>query len=538
MAYRAEFSISRIGASASGPSDRARLLLEVKDYLLEKINKDDDSPTAVESETADNYAYADINAERYYNDKLWRLAVRLYANEDELRAEVFSGVALEDGAVSSISAPKFMRELAERYECRVGPQRIGAAAPAKNELARLLFSPERKLPVLMVSKDPSGRLPYGDIDRLSGQLLGMAQVVEAPPRGRYRTEWGSRFETYNGAARIVWPGARPHFAGRGKGGFYRPGGSGVSVISEIVSDLDENSSPESFDREFVAVNIACIRFRNEQLRSHAQVDESTELKRLQRRTRRAEIERDRLERALDAEKSERIDAENRLDTALRDVARLEEELERASQADGLEKERDEIRNLKDERDSLADTLSKRDDTIQKLNDELQRYRQSARLARNGQNGLHSLIGDTTKNPGQLSLVGHGLNIMRDPVRKFIIKNLSNGIAFNYGLDDIGSALDRVGADKHRYDNYASELDFGNFRLVVASYAKCFGENAYHLSDKLGRIQTYRNRTIHPTFEESTATQRSKALLTDISEVLGIIGELEEVEQVEELKSAL
>ena len=585
MAYRAEFSINRIGKSAINPADRASLLAEVRDYLVEKIQEGDsradaesgvaddlayankgeggsfnenprhlsgrlyskvrdylerqirgsESRTDIESDAADDCAYAKIEAERHFNDKLWRLSVRLYSNEDELRAEVFFGVALED-EVSSSSAPMFMQDLIELFDCRVGPYPLRVGTLAEYELADLLFTPEHRLPVLMLSRDARGDLPYGGIDRLSERLVGMAHVVEAPPQGRYRREWGYQFDVWDGAARIIWPGAKPHFMGDGEGGFYRPGRR--DFVSEVLDDLDKNGSPESFDREFVAVNIACMRFRNEQLRGNAQADQSTELKRLQRSARKSERERERLERVLNAEQNERIRAENLLDTALRDVERLGEELERASATDGIARAQEEVRNLRHEKDELEKRLADRENTNLKLNNVLQRYRQRERVARGERNGFDSFIGDPTKNPGQLSLVGHGLNVMRDPIRMFIIERLAHGIARNYELDDIGSALDRLGIDTHRADRYASALDFSNFNLVVSSYSKCFGPNAYLMSDRLDRIRANRNRTIHPGFGESTAAQRSAALLNDISIVLEMIGASEESQQVSELMSAL
>ncbi len=531
MAYYAEFSISRIGESTLSPTDRAILLSEVRDYLVEKV-QDSDSRADVESDVADDRAHAKIDAERRLNDKLWRLSVRLYSNDDQLRAEVFFGVALED-EISSSSAPMFMRDLVERYDCRVGPHRLGAAAPEEDDLETLLFNPERKLPVLMVSRDNSGDLPYGGIERLSEQLLGMAQVVEAAARGRYRREWGYQFDVRNGAARIIWPDARPHFLGGGRGGFYMPGRT--DFTSDVVNDLYENSSPESFDREFVAVYVACMRFRNEQLRSHVEIDEPRELKRLRRSVRKAEREQGRLERSLATEQAERIRAENLRDTALRDVERLGEELGRVSKSDEIARAREEARDLRHEKDELAGRLAKREDTIRRLNNQLQDYRQKERAARNGRNGFDSLIGDPSENPGQLSLVGHGLNIMRDPVRKFIIERLT----LKYrGAMGVRSALDRLSVVMERATNLESVLDFGNFSHVVSSHPECFGANAYTLSDKLRKIQSARNRTIHPDFKENTATQRSAALLTDISTVLNMVGASEESQRVRELKSAL
>ena len=201
MAYRAEFSINRIGKSTTSSSDRTSLLLEVRDYLVGKIQDDDsstngestgsdgqayanidenphfnskvrnlsgrlysevrdyierqirgnDSRTDIESDVANDRAYAKIEAERHFNDKLWRLSVRLYSNDDELRAEVFFGVALED-EVSSSSAPMFMQDLVGRYDCRVGPHRLGVGVYEEGNLADLLFTRKRRLPVLMVSR--------------------------------------------------------------------------------------------------------------------------------------------------------------------------------------------------------------------------------------------------------------------------------------------------------------------------------------------------------------------------------------------------
>ncbi len=539
MAYRAEFAINRIGKSTTSSSDRTSLLLEVRDYLVEKIQKGD-SRVDVESDVADDLAYANIDAELHSKDRLLRLSVRLYSNEDELRAEVFFSVALDDEVSSKptpmfIRAPLFMRELVKRYDCRVGPHRLGVTISGEGELATFLFHPQRKLPVLMVSRDAKGNLPYDSVESLSHQLLGMAQVVEAPPQGRYRREWGYQFNVRDGAARVIWPGARPHSLGDGKGGFYMPG---RLEMSEVVDILDKNSSPESFDREFVAVNIACMRFRNEQLRSDAETDESSELKRIQRQARKVERERERLEHALATEQTERTRTENLLDTALRDVERLGEELEKVSATDSIARVREETRDLRREKDELQRKLADRENTNLKLNDELQRYRQKERVARNEKNGFDSLIGDPTRNPGQLSLVGHGLNVMRDPVRMFIIERLAHGIAHNYGLDDIGSALDRLGVDTYRANDYASALDFSNFNLVVSSYSKCFGQNAYILSNRLERIRTSRNRTIHPGFDENAANRRSEALLNDISIVLEMIGASEESQQITELKNAL
>ena len=307
-----------------------RLYSAVRDSLERRV-RDRTSRTDVESDMTDVYAFAKMDAERYFDDGLWNLSVRLYSNHSELRAEVFFSAAHEE-ETSSRPAPIFMRGLVERYDCRVGPHRLGTAE-TEDDLEELLFDPERTIPVLMLSRDTQGALPYDGIERLSEQMLGMALVVEAPPEGRRRSEWGYQFDVWDGAGRIIWPGAGPHFLGDGEGGFYRPGRR--DFVSDVLHDLDRNASRESFDREFTAVRAACARSRIRQPLFHIWPGGYRDTEDLRRRARIAESEQQWLEGTLVAERTKRVRIENELNTARKEAEILREELAAASKVDAV-----------------------------------------------------------------------------------------------------------------------------------------------------------------------------------------------------------
>ena len=119
-------------------------MTEVTQYLADKLDGDDEvTPLNVEKEAIRGHGYALIDTERIFkrkdeSEELWRLAIRLCANEDGLWAEVFTGIVGDDGANVSIrgGTPKFVRDLAEDYLCRIGPHGIGCHK-SKQDLALL-----------------------------------------------------------------------------------------------------------------------------------------------------------------------------------------------------------------------------------------------------------------------------------------------------------------------------------------------------------------------------------------------------------------
>ena len=361
---------------------------------------------------------------------------------------------------------------------------------------------------------------------------------------------GRPFDIYDGFASVIWPGATPH---NRKGQYFNKHRTGngrfVSEVINSVVDYSLQDSQEIFESKFVASRMACIQFRNDQLRKlvrdSEQVDESVEIKRLERRARKSEEKFERTQRELENQTEANQRSENLLITTQADVARLKEELERASQNDGVAVERKVSRELRlkllyveRERDELNKTLAKKESTISKMNKSLQNYRQRERT---GANGYDSVLGDTTRNPGQLTVIVHGLNIMRDPVRLYIIDRLSA----KYGHNNIADALEscinmenRPGAWRNLRTNPESVIDINDFHNVVEAHRDCFGSERRDLSQKLREIREVRNITIHPDFEPRVFRQRTESIINNIADVLESIGSLDKSQEVRGLLNVL
>ena len=542
--FYTSFSISP--ARESGKPERfGDLLTEVTEYLADDLGSDDAvSPLNVETDAIEGYGYASIDTERIHKrtdgtEELWRLAIRLYANEGGLWADVFTGIVGEDGENVSIrgGSPMFLRNLTERYRCRIGPRQI--EQNHRDDVGEeFLGDPRRELPALLVSRGQNGNFPFGDLSSLSSRLLGIAQVIPVSSDRPFK-DWG---RPYGGFARIIWPGAKRN---DGRGRYFSKGVTGGDrFISEVINAVVENSSQDiqdAFEREFVEARIACVQFRNEQLRSlvrdSSRSDESTQVKRLERRARKAEDKLERTQRDLENQRNVSQRTENRLETALADISRLEEELERASRKDGIAAERALSRNLGRQNEQMKKMVARKEATISNLNEELQRFRQRERA---GLNGYDSILGDTSANPAQLTVIVHGLNVMRDPVRRYIMSKLSA----KYGRDGIVRALQScVNMDNPaRWSKLTtapeSVIDINDFHNVVAAHPDCFGQERIYLSAKLREIKDVRNRTIHPDFESRAFKQRTETMINNIAGVLDSIGSSGESNQVRRLLNVL
>lgn len=76
-----------------------------------------------------------------------------------------------------------------------------------DSLANLLYSADRRLPVVLVSVDDEGRAQL-DLDRLANRLSGTAHLrcVSIEPSFELSRQIGKRMSTFNGAVRIYMPG--------------------------------------------------------------------------------------------------------------------------------------------------------------------------------------------------------------------------------------------------------------------------------------------------------------------------------------------
>ncbi len=124
-----------------------------------------------------------------------------------------------DGGISPanvpLRAPTFIREviaLPVPWTIGISGERVFAqnfSAEADNvpELEDLIFSPVRRLPVVVVS-ELSGETLAGDLhERLSQDLCGLAHTVRLSQEGarELTSRRGREWSCYNGAVRLYWP---------------------------------------------------------------------------------------------------------------------------------------------------------------------------------------------------------------------------------------------------------------------------------------------------------------------------------------------
>ena len=108
-------------------------------------------------------------------------------------------------------SPNPIRDICAKMPVYFGKRKI-CAAPLKreklNDLRDLLTCESRKLPVVMLSPYPHGKLNWIDRDRLARNLAGVAVVVsvEDPElTWDFTNDVGRRLSCFDGAVRIYWP---------------------------------------------------------------------------------------------------------------------------------------------------------------------------------------------------------------------------------------------------------------------------------------------------------------------------------------------
>lgn len=81
------------------------------------------------------------------------------------------------------------------------------------DLVKLLESPDRRLPVVVISKSSGGEVVPGVSDRISYGLLGLAHVCRLDEEGAWALSdrFGRVWSCYNQAIRVYWP--RLNFSG-------------------------------------------------------------------------------------------------------------------------------------------------------------------------------------------------------------------------------------------------------------------------------------------------------------------------------------
>lgn len=114
-----------------------------------------------------------------------------------------------------VRPPRIVRDLVGSLPCFLGPRRLPAkpATLARDDVhdfvRDILKSPERRLPVVVVSPDRETGAPLAEPGPMSERLMGFAEVFVLADRWAAYSlidEVGKPFACYNGAVRVYWPG--------------------------------------------------------------------------------------------------------------------------------------------------------------------------------------------------------------------------------------------------------------------------------------------------------------------------------------------
>jgi hypothetical protein len=134
----------------------------------------------------------------------------------EGRVSVTTSIAETSGIVSPIareaSRPSIVRQIVEQWSAREHYPIFSTAVPLKNsgvdEFIAFLTSPQRRLPVLLVSARNFDDKPSVDADAIAEQVVALCHVVVAEnrfPSLALRDRIPQSLNCWDGAVRIYWP---------------------------------------------------------------------------------------------------------------------------------------------------------------------------------------------------------------------------------------------------------------------------------------------------------------------------------------------
>lgn len=149
---------------------------------------------------------------------LWFSEVRLATLGEEVEFRIEVRVTSDAAAVrpdyASVGRPRLVSAVVTKYPAFFVGQRVDAQ-PWSLDASRIpdfvnehLTSPERKLPIVLVTPDNSTSEPLLDPYRLADQLAAQADVFvlsDSAASWRLADEVGRPFSCFNGGVRIYWP---------------------------------------------------------------------------------------------------------------------------------------------------------------------------------------------------------------------------------------------------------------------------------------------------------------------------------------------
>lgn len=144
--------------------------------------------------------------------------VHIFSGNGRTAFRCVIGLGSDGGLVPArvpLRAPRFVRDiiaLPHPWTVGQGGERVFAQsfpvdADDIDDLEALLSSPERRLPIILVS-ELSGETLAGDLhERISGDLSGLAHTVRLSGQAAWEltNRLGKEWSCYNGAVRLFWP---------------------------------------------------------------------------------------------------------------------------------------------------------------------------------------------------------------------------------------------------------------------------------------------------------------------------------------------
>lgn len=502
----------------------------------------DSPPLDIESGETNSEAYARISAERDHPRRqglTLRLDVRLCTDGDDglVIAELVSRFLVDDAeSMPDLPAgpPRLLQSLVEKYDCRVGTHRIGYS-PVEVTLQNLdpfvetfVFSPERRLPILLVSEGRRGR-PDVDPESAQRSLAGVAVVglVKRATADELSYRVGTKLTAFNGAVRLIWPGSQFDVNGRGPAMFAMAEDArarDITLVRDVQAQCIDNAPASHFDNLFSTARATVILEKNRQLEAQAQaasVDAPVQTdgitaSREEVEALRFDLKRERLTRGKEGRDLRKAQADLEVATQERDKALQALELLRGT-VDGAEDAVGTIRGLQNDVKRLETDKREQADTIKNLKQRQERTGQESRSA-----GLRMKY----PHPGNVTVLNYAINLFRDPMRHYIIKELD-------AADDreLWRVL-RASVDFEHLNDQTTVRDYidvNDFQNIVEQNQSNFSE-AIELGRRLGDIRYVRNRAAHPRGGglDKRTTWDGLEKIADALEIIGALSEKEEV----------
>ena len=523
----------------------AALLTDVSDRLESLLagRRRDTSPISTEREVSASSGYAIIGADRLHPldpEHTLRIQARLCTEGQAVTAQIRSRfISAEDSAPADLTAgpPPSLREMVDNYHCEIGTShyryRFGKEVflvgdvPTARQVMSFINNPDRKVPVLAITEDSTGRTAIEPQDALD-YLLGLALVVRFAGGTSSHIREATGKACYNGAMRFYWPGGSVSK-------FYWPDEAATISITQFQRDCIENAEIHDlngdFEQTFSSVRTRVIREQRDEPttllsnRGTGTVEAENQISLLQLQHE-ISLEReahrqttDQLRQAneeLDTLRREKSESDKKHEQTINDLLeRLNITEAPSSTASDSEKDR-KLRLQNTEINQWKRRLTQYQDGNRELMKENRELKESLERAEADAAAASIPVITETARGDELQLTGnaridnitilnHAINIYRNPVRQYIIKALRK--RYSNDLSELCEVIERtMNSDDDRKRLYESKankrlqdgIDVKHFEHIVMDNRTCFGEKP-RLSTKMSDVRQVRNAAAHPEY---------------------------------------